>query len=242
MPKIYAITAVHAHAIEIPLIGKQLHLAVLGEVTTTGWTGIRLSPRFYIVPPADGLWDFDLVGDPPSGIVAQVILPVSAQFLGHMPPWCKGVRVHAESNVMEAGCTVLDAKARPAIKPTFSISLTSAIVHQEIASYDDSFQPTGTIHWKNDGPWGTPNPHVEWKKLHHALALTIEGPDEGKIRDCLGKAAAAGVLAAIAAAIATGGLALSAAISAALSALTSCLGDSFSVRIDDESHWIYWDA
>lgn len=240
MPKVYAVTAIHVHAIEIPHAGNQLHLVAQGEVTTTGWTGIRLAPRFYAVPPTDGIWDFDLLGDAPAGIVAQVILPVSAHFLGHKPTWCTGARVHAASNTIEETCTAIETKPRPvyeAVLPT-----ARAIVHQEVASYDDSFQPTGTIHWKNDGPWGTPNPHVEWKKLHHSLTLTIEGPDEGKIRDCLGKAAAAGVLAAIAAAIATGGFALSAAISAALSTLTSCLGDGCTARMDDDSHWIYWDA
>ncbi len=64
------------------------------------------------------------------------------------------------------------------------------VVRQNLASYDDSIQPTGTIHWKNDGPFGTPAPHVEMKKLHHDLVLTVEGPDEDRIRDCIRKAAA----------------------------------------------------
>ena len=34
-----------------------LTVAALGEVNTTGWSGFRLSPRYYLVPPADGLWD-----------------------------------------------------------------------------------------------------------------------------------------------------------------------------------------
>jgi hypothetical protein len=80
------------------------------------------------------------------------------------------------------------------------------------------------------------------KKLHHDLVLTIEGPDEGKIRECLAKAAAAGLIAGIAAAIATGGLGLQAALSAFLSALLDCLGGAYTARIEDQSHWIYWDT
>src|SRR5687768_7526866 len=54
----------------------QLVIATAGKVATSGWTNVRLSPRFYVMPPKDGIWDFDLIGDPPAGIVLNVVLPV----------------------------------------------------------------------------------------------------------------------------------------------------------------------
>lgn len=215
-----------------------LTVAALGEVNTTGWSGFRLSPRYYLVPPADGLWDFTFNADAPVGAVGQVVLPVGAMVVEVAPPWLKGVRVNAASNSMvdqiggSASPAMLAAQAAsvaPVMAPvTFGASGARVIVRQSLAAFDDSFQPTGTIHWHNDGPFGTPTPHVEMKKLHHELTLVVEGPDEARIRSCINQAIAAGLIAAIAAAFATGGLALQAAISAALTALTACLGNNFS--------------
>jgi hypothetical protein len=241
MPMISKVDKVSAHILELPLGVGMIEISALGEVNTTGWTHPRLSPVFYDLQPKDGIWDFDFIADPPIGIVAPVIMPVGALYVGHAPAWCKGVRIHAVHNAVEAPVQRVAELAAPPVAQGAAIKRGHVIVHQNLASYDDSFQPTGTIHWKNDGPWGTPLPHPEWKKLHHDLVLTVEGPDEAKIRDCIQKAIAAGIIAAIVAAVTTGGGALGAALSAAIAALKTCLGDGFSVRIDDNSHWIYWD-
>jgi hypothetical protein len=79
-----------------------LVVSASGEVATAGWTNIRLEPFFYIMPPADGIWDLDFSGDPPTGFVAQVVLPVSASITLPVPKWLKGVRVHAAQNQIEA--------------------------------------------------------------------------------------------------------------------------------------------
>jgi hypothetical protein len=81
---------------------------------------------------------------------------------------------------------------------------------------------------------------AKMKKLVHNLTLTVEGPDEGQIRQCVSQAAAVGLIVAIAAAYATGGLGLSAAISAFLTALLNCLGATYTARVDDRSHWEEW--
>jgi hypothetical protein len=73
-----------------------------GHVPTTGWTNIELDQFFYIVPPVDGIMDFDFTGNAPSGIVGQVVLPVTASAVNRMPNWLKGVRVIAKENAMEA--------------------------------------------------------------------------------------------------------------------------------------------
>lgn len=245
MSLIYKVVQVSAHILQPPGDTPKLEISALGEVTSTGWTRPRLNPVFYVTPPADGVWDFEFQADPPHGMAAQVILPVGALYLGVAPEWCKGVRVHAASNAIEAEAKPLHPLAKAAPPPTRAAAAAArglVSVQQSLATYDDSFQPTGTIHWKNDGPFGTPMPHLEMKKLRHDLTLTIEGPDEDRIRGCIRQAAAVGLIAAIVAAIATGGGALHAAISAALAALEQCLGDGFSVRIDDQSHWIFWDT
>lgn len=87
-----------------------LVVAATGEVTSTGWSDIELSPYIYITPPQDGVWDFDFVGKPPRGFANLVILPVSASFVvpdvdlanfwGEGMP-LKGVRVHSATGAVE---------------------------------------------------------------------------------------------------------------------------------------------
>lgn len=83
-----------------------------GRVPTSGWSHGRLSPYVYLVPPADGIWDFDFIATPPRGPSLQVITPISAEpFMSVLPPWCKGIRVHASFNSLESDASplVLDA-------------------------------------------------------------------------------------------------------------------------------------
>lgn len=121
-----------------------------------------------------------------------------------------------------------------------------AILHKDtIAIFDDSFQPTGTIHWKNDGPWGLPNPHIEMKKLRHELVLTIEGPEDLKdaAENCLRQGAIAGAVSALIASFIGAGIgATGAAWAAFQTAFIACAGNQIQIRIDDSSHWITWDT
>jgi hypothetical protein len=88
-----------------------LVIVATGEVPSTGWSDVVLSPYIYITPPADGIWDFDFIGKPPTGIVNSVILPVSASFevadvdlasfWGPGQP-LTGVRIHARANSLDA--------------------------------------------------------------------------------------------------------------------------------------------
>jgi len=75
-----------------------------GFVMTSGWVNGRLEPRFYIQFPADGIQDFDFVADPPEGITLMVISPITAKPVewDNPPAALKGVRVHAQSNKIEA--------------------------------------------------------------------------------------------------------------------------------------------
>jgi hypothetical protein len=216
-------------------------LVAHGQVSSSGWSAPQLAPRYYVVPPADGMWDIDFIADAPSGIVLTVNLPVSASRLIEVPAWFKGVRVHAEQGFVEAKQFGKALSATSAIGSVVAIPMhkdvaplaAAAIVSTDLAIYDDSFQPTGNTKFD---PW----PHVEMKKLRHHLTLTVSGPDEQKIRSCINQAIGAGLLVAIAAAYTTGGLGLSAAVTAFLSSLTSCLGNGFEAKVDDRSYWITW--
>jgi hypothetical protein len=78
-----------------------------GRVPTTGWTNISLAPYLMSasessLAPLDGLWDFDFVGTVPTGIVAFMVLPFSADIVLPRPTWLKGVRVYAKDNSKEA--------------------------------------------------------------------------------------------------------------------------------------------
>jgi hypothetical protein len=207
-------------------------IGALGEVGTSGWTRFRLVPRAYgVVPPANGIWDIDLVGDEPSGTVLQVVVPVSVFDVFFRPSWVRGVEVHVLANSAGANVSAKTAASVGQFVPTSRV-----VYRKDLASFDDSIQPTGTIHWHGL------TPHIEMKKLHHTLTLVVEGPDMGTIDNCFHQAATAAIIAAIIAAYATGGLGLGAALDAFVSALTACLGSSHRARIENHSHWVYWDT
>jgi hypothetical protein len=245
MAHVQIVDDVKAIQLEAGPLPSALFVVATGKVPTSGWSGCRLSPRYYVTPPKDGVWDFDMLADEPTGIVAQVVLPISAHTLINNPPsWVRGIRVHSETNSAEASINRQPAATAPArfalATATRADDNKKAIFNQTIAGWDDSHQPTGTIIWINDGPFGTPNPHIEMKKLEHRLVLTVEGPDEPAIRRCVERAATAGLFAAIVAVVVTGGGALAAAIGAAIAELKSCLGGSAMVKIENNSHWVYW--
>ena len=52
-----------------------LSISVEGNTATPGYTGFHLSHYVYITPPADGIYDADMVATPPTGIVIQKITP-----------------------------------------------------------------------------------------------------------------------------------------------------------------------
>lgn len=80
----------------------RLYVKACGTVTSTGWSGAELTPYMYIVPPADGIWDFGFIAEAPTGIVQPVLSPIEATAtIEDPPPWVRGVRIHAAINAME---------------------------------------------------------------------------------------------------------------------------------------------
>lgn len=72
-----------------------------GIASTAGWTSVLLDPHVYINPPADGVQDFDLVGDRPAGSSADTPTTVEAAWEGPLEDWVIGIRVHAIANMIE---------------------------------------------------------------------------------------------------------------------------------------------
>lgn len=77
-------------------------VTLAGEVISGGWTNIHISPRIYIDPPTDGIWEFDVFGDPPRGPAARYIAPVDASLTWQQPDKdFRGMRFIAEENDLE---------------------------------------------------------------------------------------------------------------------------------------------
>ena len=81
----------------------QLDIVAKGNVTSSGWTSPELVPYVYVMPPQDGIYDYDFQAIPPAGPAATVITPIEARYtLNPLPANLKGVRIHALQNNMEA--------------------------------------------------------------------------------------------------------------------------------------------
>ncbi|MBE7369880.1 hypothetical protein [Ramlibacter pallidus] len=83
-----------------------LLVTATAHVTQVGWSNIQLVPRIYITPPADGIWDMDLVGELPDIIVMMyrpADIPARPLHIPNVPRWVQGVRVHASLNSMTSG-------------------------------------------------------------------------------------------------------------------------------------------
>lgn len=73
-----------------------------GIAATPNWSNPRLEQRYYINFPEDGIQDFDFVADPPSGIVNQVLSPITAYAdWVNVPEYVKGVRIHSKFDSIE---------------------------------------------------------------------------------------------------------------------------------------------
>jgi hypothetical protein len=97
MEPVGTILAVQACVFDL-VVSKPLRIGVLASVSTGGYSNPQLQPRVYITPPANGVWEFDFLAEPPSGQAAQVRLPLGAIFDGEAPDWLKGVRVFGATN------------------------------------------------------------------------------------------------------------------------------------------------
>lgn len=233
----------HAQAFQFDANGYPfINISATGTVSSTGWSGVFLSPRYYVEPPSDGIWDFDFYGEPPGGQVLWIMLPVASEESFGLPDWVKGIRIHAETNVKEIpiitpepggpklGPVPLNKDSEQEKAIDNLEAKTRVIVRQDLASFDDSYNIIGSCGGLR----------LRMKKKHHKLTLVVEGPSEADIRRCIERSAGVGLIAAIVAVYITGGAALHAATGAFIASLESCLGDKFHVKIEDKTKWIEW--
>ena len=79
-----------------------LNIHAEGVVRTSGYTNGRLVPYVYVMPPRDGIWDFDFVADKPDDPAKQVLCPIATDYMWHnYPEDLKGVRIHSSTNSLE---------------------------------------------------------------------------------------------------------------------------------------------
>lgn len=92
---------VDVHAFMTRSIPPLLVMHAKGRVPTGGWSNGRLVPWVYIMPPRDGIWDFDFIAQMPHGSAIDVMSSILADLSLPKPKWCKGVRIHGASGSVE---------------------------------------------------------------------------------------------------------------------------------------------
>jgi hypothetical protein len=77
-----------------------LSITVEGNTSILGYSNFHLEHWIYITPPADGIYDADIVATPPTGSVLQVISPFQHQDVWENYPAenLKGMRIHSATN------------------------------------------------------------------------------------------------------------------------------------------------
>jgi hypothetical protein len=97
------VMSVRAASVYVIATPHTVRICARGLVPTGGWTNPQLRPVIYIQAPPNGIYDFDFVATPPSGIVPQVVLPIKAMRLWQpYPVKLKGVRVKSAGNSIVA--------------------------------------------------------------------------------------------------------------------------------------------
>jgi hypothetical protein len=113
----------------------KLIITASGTVNSTGWTQPRLRPRFNIhFPPANGIYEFDFVADPPTGPVLWVMTSVKAGYImDPMPGNLKAVIVHSCTNSIEE--PLMQTQPEPVLPPVRTATGYSNHFH-----FDEAFQ------------------------------------------------------------------------------------------------------
>lgn len=234
-----------------------LWVSCFGYSNAPNWENIHLSKYEYIVPPKDGLLEFDVVGVPPGKESPQVIYPYlsTPYILEKIPDWFKGVKIYSKTNYLieesplfvygnfiasgyEESLT-LEGEGPNVIELTNSFGeLQSFREGVDIKCHDNTLLKTPiNVEAKVEGKF--PNYRFYKRVVYTEIILRVCYPSnlteevESKLKDCLNIG-----LVAAGAIIVAGGVA--AALSAFKSAFTSCcltsIGEdivkSISVSID----------
>jgi hypothetical protein len=124
-----------------------LSIKASGNVTSSGWKNPELVPHSFEQPPPDGIYDFDLVAEPPSGIDLPVVMPIETEYkLKQIPNNLKGIRVHTSTNVKEAKINEEKTMTKTKVFEVRDIGIS----HQEMSQM--SLTASGTVNtagWKD---------------------------------------------------------------------------------------------
>jgi hypothetical protein len=93
-----------------------------GRVSSSGWSDPQLEPRIYIVPPSDGILEFDFTAERSDDDrkVLPYVVPVAASILLPVPDWVDGVRVKSFSNSEQSTLSSANNLPNPAPQPWFA--------------------------------------------------------------------------------------------------------------------------
>lgn len=77
-----------------------LSITSKGEVPSGGWSNGQLIPFVYVVPPSDGIYEFDFVADEPEGASTSAISEITSEpfIWNDFPSELKGVKIYASLN------------------------------------------------------------------------------------------------------------------------------------------------
>ncbi|MDB5445319.1 MAG: hypothetical protein JWQ97_636 [Phenylobacterium sp.] len=84
--------------------GDALSLKATGKTAMPGYYNMVFLPRINPGPPADGIYDVDVIGYRPQGAAAQVVTPVETkgEWASYPKEHLKGVRFIAKNNAVVA--------------------------------------------------------------------------------------------------------------------------------------------
>ena len=92
--RVYSIDSVDLAIVKTNPPGLQVH--VEGQVPASGWNGFALQYFVYFVPPPDGIYEADMVGEPPDGPSLPVLTPfIHDETRTPFPDDLKGLKVHS---------------------------------------------------------------------------------------------------------------------------------------------------
>ena len=83
--------------------GNTYLIEVIGTVPTPGYTNIQIVPNQYLTPPVN--WEMSLVGEPPTGIVIQVLTPIGASLEYTFPEETKEITIKGKDQSITLSLT-----------------------------------------------------------------------------------------------------------------------------------------
>lgn len=147
-----------------------------GLATTPGWTNVRLNPLEKKLS-ADGIFDLELVGDTPDGLVPQVLTPVQGSFMMKDDvARLVGVRIEARSNHLTHLIPTQTAAAAPKTALQAEEGFTTLALGEEGPAPKTAalFEEGKTLFQGEEGP--PPKTAFAGEETPKTLAFGEEGP------------------------------------------------------------------